>query len=126
MPRWETFSRLAAAERTTSRSSDSLAGRATLRTVACCMRPQSVTLCAAPAAMFSAMSSLPAASRDAASSNRSGPLFVEELHQARENIDVAVLAHEHVLVAVVREHGELVPPGNDLLQPLMGDDVRGG
>src|ERR1051326_2037366 len=125
MPRCETLTRLAAAERMMSRSSASLAGRATLRTVARCIRPQSVTLCAAPAALFSAMSNLPAAPRRRLV-ERSGPLRVEELQQARENVDVAILAHEDVLMAVVREDRELVPARHDLLQPLVSDDVRVG
>src|SRR5712691_2085370 len=116
-PRMEILSLFCAAYLTTARSSASVFGRAICATFAWTMRPQSVMFC--PETMGSsagmgftfALLRLRLTSRGIAAA-----MLLQELHQTGEDVDVTVLAHEHVLVAVVRKHVQLVAAGNDFLQ----------
>ena len=50
-------------------------------------------------------------------------MLVHEFDQPGENVDIAVLAHEHVLMAVVGENMKFMTAGNYFLKSLMIDDV---
>ena len=43
-------------------------------------------------------------------------MFVQKFDQSRENIDVTVLTHEHILVAITRDDLKLVSAGHQLFE----------
>src|SRR5712691_7051830 len=110
-PRRETLSLFCAAYLTTACSSASVFGRAICATFAWTMRPQSVMFrpetMGRSAGMGFTIALLLADSWQAVfhpparptSRRIAAAMLLQELHQAREDVDVTVLAHEHVLVA---------------------------
>ena len=50
----------------------------------------------------------------------------QEFQEARKNIHMDILAHEHILMAIAGKYLQLVPPRNDFFQALMTDDIGVG
>src|SRR2546427_1893079 len=151
-PRIETLSLFCAAYLTTACNAASVFGRAICATFAWTMRPQSVmsrpeTMGKSAGMPFTVALLFPpiwgiapvhrtvlAGATFGQRIRRPRPtsrgiaaaMLLEELQQTGEDVDVTVLAHEHVLMAVVRKHVQLVAAGNDFLQTLVAHDVRVG